>query len=63
MTVNKKPKKVLLLCDFFSSLGGTEYYNYALAKGLKDNGIDVRIYVGEKPLNSTWRDKFILDGI
>ena len=48
------PKRVLILCDFFSSLGGTEYYNAALAQGLHELGIDVRVYVGEKPRLKFW---------
>lgn len=49
-----KTKKVLLLCDFFSSLGGTEYYNFILAKSLIERNISVRVYIGERPKHSYW---------
>jgi glycosyltransferase involved in cell wall biosynthesis len=55
--------KVLLLCDFFSSLGGTEYYNFSLAEGLRAQGIDVRIYVGEKPRLKYWSERINRQGI
>lgn len=55
-------KKVVLLCDFFSSYGGTENYNASLARGLKDRGIEVRIYVGEKAKLDTWREKLVGEG-
>lgn len=55
-------KKVLLLCDFFSSLGGTENYNATLARGLRDSGIEVRIYVGEKPKFTTWQKQLTDEG-
>lgn len=47
-------ERVVLLCDFFSSLGGTEYYNFQLAQQLKKRGIDVRIYIGERPRHTYW---------
>lgn len=49
-----KIKRVILLCDFFSSLGGTEYYNYLLAKSLCENQIEVNIYIGERPRYDFW---------
>lgn len=55
-------KKVLILCDFFSSLGGTENYNASLARGLRDKGIEVRIYVGEKPRLAHWKDQLVSEG-
>lgn len=54
---SQKKLRVLLLCDFFSSLGGTEYYNYELAKGLIDRGHEVRIYVGERARRNEWQSK------
>jgi glycosyltransferase involved in cell wall biosynthesis len=48
------PERVLLLCDFFSSYGGTELYNYTLANELQKRGIEVRVYIGEKPRLSHW---------
>ena len=64
MTTNRQStvKRVLFLCDFFSSLGGTEKYNATLARGLRDKGIEVRIYVGEKPKLTSWKDQLIDDG-
>jgi len=47
-------KKVVIFADFFSSLGGTEYYNFMLAIMLKKRGIDVRIYIGECPQHTYW---------
>ncbi|MFZ3010087.1 MAG: glycosyltransferase family 4 protein [Candidatus Microsaccharimonas sp.] len=55
-------KKVVLLCDFFSSFGGTENYNAALARGLRDRGIEVRIYVGERPRLVSWRTQLTDEG-
>lgn len=49
-----KVKRVLLLCDFFSSLGGTERYNAMLAQGLQENDVDVRVYIGEKTRLHHW---------
>ncbi len=65
MTDSLSPKvsKVVLLCDFFSTLGGTENYNMALAKGLRDAGIEVRIYIGEKPPLSHWTTQLVAEGI
>lgn len=54
--------KVVLLCDFFSTLGGTENYNAALARGLRDSGVEVRIYVGEKPPRKTWKTQLMAEG-
>jgi glycosyltransferase involved in cell wall biosynthesis len=59
---NRPVKKVVLLCDFFSSLGGTEKYNAALARGLRAKGIEVRIYVGEKPPLVEWKNELVADG-
>lgn len=49
-----KIKKVLLLCDFFSSLGGTEYYNFILIKSLLKKHIQIRVYIGERPKYDYW---------
>lgn len=62
-TVARRPQRVLLLCDFFSSLGGTEYYNALLAQGLHDMGIDVRVYIGERPRHNYWIDILKTAGI
>lgn len=48
-------QRVALFCDFFSSLGGTEYCNALLATALHERGLDVRIYVGEKPQLPHWK--------
>ncbi len=48
-------QRVALFCDFFSSLGGTEYYNALLATTLRERGLDVRIYIGEKPQLPHWK--------
>lgn len=58
-----KPKKVLLLCDFFSSLGGTEYYNATLAEALSNRGIEVKVYIGEKPRLSHWEEVLDANGV
>jgi glycosyltransferase involved in cell wall biosynthesis len=47
--------RVALFCDFFSSLGGTEYCNALLAAALRERGLDVRIYIGEKPRLPHWK--------
>ena len=49
------PRRVALFCDFFSTLGGTEYYNATLAGALRERGIDVRIFVGEKLRLPHWK--------
>ncbi|HUC10309.1 MAG TPA: glycosyltransferase family 4 protein [Stellaceae bacterium] len=48
-------QRVALFCDFFSSLGGTEYCNTLLAAALRERGLDVRIYIGEKPQLPHWK--------
>lgn len=52
-----KVKKVALMCDFFSSLGGTEYYNFTLAKKLTERQIEVKIFIGERPRYYYWIEK------
>ncbi|MDP3900677.1 MAG: glycosyltransferase family 4 protein [bacterium] len=54
MSTNKKVKKIAIFCDFLSALGGCEYYNVLLAKCLKENGIEVRLYIGERPVLHYW---------
>lgn len=49
----RKPLHVLLL-DFFSSFGGTEFYNYNLICGLIDRGVEVTVFIGERPENDYW---------
>lgn len=49
-----KIKRVAIFCDFLNSLGGTEFYNTKLGILLKKIGIDVRFYIGEKPIFSYW---------
>jgi glycosyltransferase involved in cell wall biosynthesis len=53
-TLCKKVKRALFLCDFFSSLGGTEYYNVRLIQALIEQGIEVRVYIGERPRILHW---------
>lgn len=47
--MKKVINKVAIFCDFFNSLGGTEYYNFMLARSLKQRGIDVKVFIGERP--------------
>ncbi|HEV2099824.1 MAG TPA: glycosyltransferase family 4 protein [Stellaceae bacterium] len=54
MPATALPRRVALFCDFLSALGGTEYYNATLATALCERGIDVRIFVGEKPRLRHW---------
>lgn len=63
MPSKPKVKRVLLLCDFFSYFGGTEYYNAALAAGLKRMGVEVKIYIGERPRHRYWEKHFDQLGI
>lgn len=49
--------KVAIFCDYLHSFGGTEYYNATLALELKKQGIDVRVFVCEKPQNPYWFDR------
>lgn len=46
--------RVLLLLDFFSSLGGVEFYNYLLIKEFVKANIDVKVYIGERPKYDYW---------
>lgn len=48
--------KVAIFCDFLNSLGGTEYYNVVLAKTLLSRGLDVRVFIGEKPKLFFWKN-------
>ena len=52
----KKRLRILFLLDFFSFFGGTEYINYNMINGLKTQGHDVRVCVGEKLTYTTWKD-------
>lgn len=54
MPAPELPRRVALFCDFLSALGGTEYYNATLATALCEHGIDVRVFVGEKPRSQHW---------
>lgn len=49
-----KPLHVVLLLDFFSAFGGTEFYNYNLICGLIDRGVEVTVFIGERPKNDYW---------
>jgi len=49
--------KIAFFCDFFSSLGGTENYNLLLIKELIRRGIEVRVYIGERPRRTDWLDR------
>ncbi len=60
---NNKLSRVVFLCDFFSSYGGTEYYNALLAECLIKNGISVRIYIGERPRQSYWVNRLNALGV
>ena len=55
--------KVAIFCDYLHSFGGTEYYNATLAMELKKRGIDVRVFVCEKPQNLYWFDRLQKQGI
>ena len=46
--------RVAIFCDFLSLFGGTEYYCAMLAIELKKRGIDVRVFILEKPENKYW---------
>lgn len=46
--------RALFLLDFFSSLGGTEFYNYNLICGLQNRGIDIVVCIGERPRENVW---------
>lgn len=52
-----KVKKVLIFAGFFNNFGGCEYYNFWLAKLLCESGIEVRIYIGERPRKDFWLTK------
>lgn len=59
----KKLTKVAFFCDFYSSLGGTESYNTVLIKELVNAGIEVRVYIGEKPRRSHWINELAKLGV
>ncbi len=48
--------RILFLLDFFSSLGGVEFYNYLLIKEFAEKNIDLKIYIGERPKYNYWID-------
>lgn len=50
----KTKKKIAILGDFLSSLGGTEMYNVQLAILLKEDGYDVKFFIGERPKRKEW---------
>ena len=56
-------KKVAIFSDFFNSLGGTEYYNALLAEKLLQRGIEVKVFVGERPRLDHWPQKLAEHGI
>lgn len=55
-TKHTQVKKVAIFSDFFNSLGGTEYYNFLLAKSLIEKGIDVKVFIGERPKLKYWTE-------
>ena len=61
--VSRSPRRIALFCDFLSALGGTEYYNATLAAALRKRGIDVRVFIGEKPQSPHWKHLREADGI
>lgn len=63
MAQHTKIRKVAILADFFNSLGGVEYYNALLAQSLKERGIEVQIFSGEKPELTYWQNQLRLSGI
>ncbi|MCX6701602.1 MAG: glycosyltransferase family 4 protein [Candidatus Zambryskibacteria bacterium] len=63
MKNNNNIKKVAIFCDFLNSLGGCEYYNVLLAKCLASRGIEVRVYIGEKPRSDHWIKELAKDNI
>jgi glycosyltransferase involved in cell wall biosynthesis len=54
MSTPELPRRVALFCDFLSALGGTEYYAATLATALCASGIDLRLFIGEKPRSQHW---------
>lgn len=56
-------KKILYICDFFSCLGGTEYYNYVLISSLAQQKFKLWVLIGEKPINDFWIKKLTLLGV
>ena len=52
-----KKLKIMVLADFFSSLGGTENYNYNLISGLKKLGAEIVVCIGERPRQQVWLKK------
>lgn len=56
-------KKILYMCDFFSCLGGTEYYNYTLISSLVQRKYNLWVLIGEKPINNFWLKKLISIGV
>lgn len=56
-------KKILYMCDFFSCLGGTEYYNYILISSLIQQKFSLWVLIGEKPINDFWIKKLISIGV
>ncbi|MDI9335785.1 MAG: glycosyltransferase family 4 protein [Gammaproteobacteria bacterium] len=53
----KKIHKVAILACYFNNFGGCEYYNFLLAKGLSEKGIEVKVYIGERPRKPFWLKK------
>ncbi len=63
MSANKPIQRVAIFSDFFSSLGGTEYYNSLLAEKLSVRGIEVKIFSGEKPRLTYWQELLKAKGL
>lgn len=55
--------RVLFLLDFFSSFGGTEFYNFNLIIALHNIGNEINVVIGERPQNIHWINKLTELGI
>ncbi|MCU1679832.1 MAG: putative glycosyltransferase [Amycolatopsis sp.] len=49
-------KRVVFFCDFFNNVGGVECHNASLLRGLRERGIEVLVYIGEKPRLEYWNN-------
>lgn len=49
-------RRVAVLTDFLSNLGGTEYYTTQLCLALKRHGVDVRLFCTRRPSHSVWEN-------
>lgn len=54
--MQKRIKRIAIIGDFLSSLGGTELYNTQLSILLKRSSVDVRFFVGERPKRKEWKE-------